>query len=86
MKNTYIQLTSEQTDALSGVFDDLDKEVEGGKVAAVIAQVFPDGMRVTVLSGELFEKTAALLGGNQTAGARTLAEHINNVRGPRYDC
>jgi hypothetical protein len=78
MKNIYIQLTPMQRCFLKEVFADLDTELLKGNSAAIIAQVYPDGMRVAVLRGKKFEVVRDALGGDKEKKAATLAEHITD--------
>jgi hypothetical protein len=54
-----VELTPEQSEQLAPVFDSL-WQIKGG---VVVAQVWPDGMRVTVLNKAAAEAFAEALGG-----------------------
>ncbi len=77
MKNEYIiSLTQAQRYCFRGAFADLNEKLSKGKSAAVMAQVYPDGMRVMCVSGKKFKVIQAVLGGDTEKSSATLSEHI----------
>ena len=77
MENAYINLTQAQRYCFRKIFADLDAELLKGNIAAVLAQVYPDGIRATVISGREFKVVQAALGGDKKIGAATLSEYID---------
>ena len=71
-----IPLTNEQFEALAGHFLWLDEENRAsGKLGGILAQVYPDGMRVMALDHERAARLFAALGlPVPSDGARTAAE------------
>jgi hypothetical protein len=76
MENIYIPITEPQRMLLQPIWDRLATLNTTGEKGAVMAQVYPDGMRVVIISGKEFDTIADTLGGDRKKTDSTLAEHM----------
>lgn len=74
MRVVCIEFTQDQRDQLRSLFSEFSDEISSDNPGAVLAQVFPDGMRVTCIQGDKFKSVQKALGGDASKFAATLKE------------